>query len=150
MNEKSSNGSTCNYVSLGKYNGASLGQGPVAFVQYPQLSGVQLIPNFKGVSYDTPNYDSLVHGACSLYPNVNQAYMDGDCVTYVERPCQEVPKPQPPRPQPPRPQPPGPNNSGGQFGFQCSPKIGCHRVNSPPSRATNTYTNMKQCQDNCK
>lgn len=143
-----SNRSTCNYVSLGKYNGSALGDGAVAFVQYPQLSGVQIVPQFKGVSYEVPNYDSLVHGACNNYPNVNQAYIDGDCVKYVERPCKVQPGP---NPQPgPKPQPVG------AFGYRCDKgslgpyaKNNCVRVNEAPNASNKLYSNAQACEKAC-
>ena len=77
----------CNYNTLGKYYFGSLGCGPVAPFNSPSPLGVNIVPVFKGVSYETPNYNSLSHGSCINYVDVNKAYLDKDCVQYVNRPC---------------------------------------------------------------
>uniref|UniRef100_A0A6C0KEW2 Uncharacterized protein n=1 Tax=viral metagenome TaxID=1070528 RepID=A0A6C0KEW2_9ZZZZ len=77
----------CNYNSLGNYYFGSLGCGAVAPYASPNLPGINIVPVFKGVSYQVPNYNSLSHGSCINYVDVNKAYMDKDCVQYVDRPC---------------------------------------------------------------
>ena len=90
MSEYINKMSTCNYVPLKNYYGGQLGDGAVAPVPTPtNLVGVQILPQFAGVSYDQPNYDSLVKvkGGCNNYPDINNAYLDKNCVRYMERQC---------------------------------------------------------------
>ena len=77
----------CNYNSLGNYYFGSLGCGAVAPYSSPNLPGINIVPVFKGVSYQVPNYNSLTHGSCIDHVDVNKAYLDKDCVVYVDRPC---------------------------------------------------------------
>jgi hypothetical protein len=76
-----------NYNTLGKYQFGSLGCGAVAPYQSPAPIGLNIVPVFKGVSYEVPNYNSLVHGSCINHVSINSAYHDKDCVTYVDRSC---------------------------------------------------------------
>ena len=77
----------CNYNSLGNYYFGSLGCGAVAPYSTPNLPGINIVPVFKGTSYQIPNYNSLSHGSCINYVDINKAYLDKDCVQYVDRPC---------------------------------------------------------------
>ncbi len=100
--------STCNYNSLGNYNGFSkklpntLGNISNPFVTYPVPSNVQIVPYFAGTAdYSKPNYNVLNKGSCYNYAGINQAYIDcsnpassqgcslngGKCVQYQSRPC---------------------------------------------------------------
>jgi hypothetical protein len=144
MSEYNSKMSTCNYVPLKNYYGGQLGDGAVAPVPTPaNLMGVQIVPQFAGVSYDQPNYDSLVkvQGGCNNYPNVNQAYLSKNCVKYMERQCNNGNKPQP----------------LGQVGFQCmagalgpNPAGGnCIRVNQAPNQAAGIYDSAQACNAAC-
>jgi hypothetical protein len=39
---------------------------------------------------------------------------------------------------------------GNSFAFACSPGLGCHKVNEAPNNANGTYSNMLDCNSNCK
>jgi hypothetical protein len=105
------NNNTCNYNSLGNYNGMNnitkrkntLGNISNSFVKYPVNLNSQIIPTFAGTGdYSKPNYNVLNKGSCYNYAGINQAYIDctnpsssqgcnlnsGQCVTYSSRPCQ--------------------------------------------------------------
>lgn len=77
----------CNYNTLGKYQYGSLGVGTVAPYNSPTPKNLNIVPVFRGVSYQVPNYDSLTHGSCVNHVGINKAYMDTDCVRYVDRSC---------------------------------------------------------------
>jgi hypothetical protein len=103
---------TCNYNSLGNYNGINnitkkpntLGNISNPFVTYPVQSNIQNIPYFAGTGgYIKPNYNVLNKGSCYSYAGINQAYTDcsnpssskgcelngGQCVTYKTRSCDQ-------------------------------------------------------------
>lgn len=146
MSEYINKMSTCNYVPLKNYYGGQLGDGAVAPVPTPtNLVGVQILPQFAGVSYDQPNYDSLVKvkGGCNNYPGINNAY-DKNCVRYMERQCNGS-----------QPQPSGPV---GAFGYKCmagafgpntAGKNNCIRVSEAPNSASGVYSNVKECNAAC-
>jgi hypothetical protein len=70
------------YLQLGNYYGRPVDTN----LAYNYTDGIQIVPVFKGVSYDKPNYNSLTHGAWSTnYPSANTAYIDKDCVDYKIR-----------------------------------------------------------------
>ena len=110
MAETNTTIATCNYNSLGNYNGLNaiskrpntLGNISNPFVRYPVQSNYQVVPVFAGTAdYTKPNYNVLSKGSCYNYAGINQAYIDcsnpsssqgcslngGKCVTYVSRPC---------------------------------------------------------------
>lgn len=77
----------CNYNTLGQYQYGKLGVGAVAPYNSPIPKGVNIVPVFSGVSYEVPNYNSLVHGSCVDHVGVNKAYGSGNCVKYLDRSC---------------------------------------------------------------
>lgn len=77
----------CNYNTLGQYQFGKLGAGSVAPYYAPVPKGLNIVPVFNGVSYQVPNYNSLVHGSCINHVGINQAYQDKDCVRYIDRSC---------------------------------------------------------------
>jgi hypothetical protein len=77
----------CNYNTLGQYQFGKLGAGSVAPYYAPVPKGLNIVPDFNGVSYQVPNYNSLVHGSCINHVGINQAYPDKDCVRYIDRSC---------------------------------------------------------------
>jgi len=77
----------CNYNTLGQYQFGKLGAGSVAPYYAPVPKGLNIVPVFNGVSYQVPNYNSLVHGSCINHVGINQAYPDKDCVRYIDRSC---------------------------------------------------------------
>jgi len=77
----------CNYNTLGQYQFGKLGAGSVAPYYAPVPKGLNIVPVFNGVSYQVPNYNSLVHGSCINHVGINQAYKDKDCVRYIDRSC---------------------------------------------------------------
>ena len=99
--------STCNYTSLGNYDGFEHNPNTLSnivnpFVKYPVQPNYQVVPIFAGTGdYKKPNYNSLCKGSCYNYAGINQAYIDcsnpdsskacslngGKCVTYVARGC---------------------------------------------------------------
>ena len=99
--------STCNYTSLGNYDGFENNPNTLSnivnpFVKYPVQTNYQVVPLFAGTTdYKKPNYNSLSKGSCYNYAGINQAYIDcsnafsnkacslngGKCVTYVARAC---------------------------------------------------------------
>jgi len=98
---------TCNYTSLGNYDGFEHNPNTLSnivnpFVKYPIKPGYQVVPIFAGTGdYSKVNYNSLCKGSCYNYAGINQAYIDcsnpasskacslngGKCVTYVARGC---------------------------------------------------------------
>jgi hypothetical protein len=110
MAELTNNISTCNYTSLGNYNGIgnilkkpnTLGNINNPYVKYPVDLSKQNIPVFAGTTdYSKPNYNVLNKGSCYNYAGINQAYIDcsntassqgcasngGQCVNYISRSC---------------------------------------------------------------
>jgi hypothetical protein len=77
----------CNYNTLGQYQFGKLGAGSVAPYYAPVPKGFNIVPVFAGVSYQVPNYNSLVHGSCINHVGIDKAYLDKDCVKYVDRSC---------------------------------------------------------------
>ena len=66
------------YLQLDNYYGRPVNTD----LSYNYADGVQIVPVFKGVSYDRPNYNSLTHGSCINYPASDRAYIGQDCVNY--------------------------------------------------------------------
>lgn len=104
---------TCNYVSLGHYNGSATLPYTLnnISIAYPIVPNYQIVPVFAGTgNYSKPNYNALVKGSCYTYAGINQAYIDcsnpassqgcslseGNCVVYKARPCQEEARQYPP------------------------------------------------------
>ena len=105
--ELNNSASTCNYTSLGNYDGFENKPNTLCnivnpFVKYPIQPNFQVVPYFAGTSdYSKPNYNSLCKGSCYNYAGINQAYIDcsnpassqgcaingGKCVNYISRPC---------------------------------------------------------------
>jgi hypothetical protein len=132
--------STCNYASLGRYEG--LNRLPNTLnnisVRYPVVPNYQLVPYFAGTGdYSKPNYNTLCKGSCYNYANINQAYIDcsnpasgkacslngGNCVVYAPRQC-DVAK------------------NFGAYGFDCSD--GCKTV-----MEGGRYKTVDECRANC-
>lgn len=70
------------YVPLGNYYG---NRDVNTNHDYQGVPGVQVVPFFAGVSYEKPNYNSLVHGSCVNHAEANNAYIYKNCVTYKAR-----------------------------------------------------------------
>jgi len=70
------------YVPLGNYYGDRQVD---TNVNYQSARGVQIVPQFAGVSYKTPNYNSLTHGSCVNHAEASNAYIYNNCVTYRAR-----------------------------------------------------------------
>lgn len=66
------------YLQLANYYGRPVN----TELNYNYSEGIQIVPVFKGVSYDKPNYNSLTHGSCVNYPSSDRAYIGQDCVDY--------------------------------------------------------------------
>jgi hypothetical protein len=77
----------CNFQTLGQYHYGGLGVGSVAPYHSAIPKYTNIVPQFAGFSYEKPNYNSLVHGACNWHVGVNQAYGSGNCVKYIDRSC---------------------------------------------------------------
>jgi hypothetical protein len=71
-----------NYVPLGNYYG---NRQVDTNVNYQSARGVQIVPEFAGVSYKNPNYNSLTHGSCVNHAEATNAYIYNNCVTYRAR-----------------------------------------------------------------
>ena len=71
-----------NYVKLNSYYGSNVAYNVDLVEKVPM--GVQIVPDF-GVSYKTPNYNSLVGGSCTTHKDADRAYKWQNCVTYHAR-----------------------------------------------------------------
>lgn len=69
------------YLPLGNYYGRPVDTN----VRYQSTHGVQIVPDFAGVSYKKPNYNSLVHGSCVNHSLASNAYVYNNCVSYKAR-----------------------------------------------------------------
>lgn len=84
MNRDYDTRSTINpfYVPLSKYYGD---RDVNTEIKYQSTYGVQIVPEFAGVSYKSPNYNSLVHGSCVNHAMASNAYIYNNCVKYRAR-----------------------------------------------------------------
>ena len=99
--------STCNYASLGNYDGIVRMPNTLnnISVKYPVAPNYQIVPMFAGTGdYSKPNYNTLCKSGCGMYAGINQAYIDcsspassqgcalngGNCVVYKARKCDEM------------------------------------------------------------
>ena len=71
--EINNSSSTCNFTSLGNYDGFrtapnSLGNIMNPFVSYPVQPNFQLVPQFAGTGdYSKPNYNTLTNIGCPFF-----------------------------------------------------------------------------------
>lgn len=81
---KTDNANWSRYVTLNQYNANILG------VPFPKTNYYQIVPQYAGFDYNTPNYDRLTNGSANNYTTVSAAYADPNVVqvNYVKRNCQ--------------------------------------------------------------
>jgi len=87
-----SNGNSCDYVSLSKYNSSSAGTlGNPTYMNASDVAGHYVVPSYSAIGYN-----ALTHGAtspsCSGYFNITGAYgaNASKCNTqYMNSPCNQ-------------------------------------------------------------
>jgi hypothetical protein len=84
MSKEYQNSNYNDYMTLHCYNKSNLGIPYIGNVK----SGVQIVPNFKGFNYISPNYNSLTFSDGNRYPTINTGYPnDENCVIYSSKKC---------------------------------------------------------------